>query len=143
LGQVDLKYYFDFIKIQKEGWAAGDFGYFNLFGRIFLKKRELLQKRIISTIFKEDRYVIPCLAGNISCIMTETGDLYPCEILNKKIGNIKDSNYDFKKLWHSKEAEKIRRYIKNTRCYCTYECAITTNILFNITQLAKMFINNR
>lgn len=141
LGQVDLKYYFDFIKIQKEGWAAGDFGYFDLFGKLFLKKRELLQKQIISTIFKEDRYVIPCLAGNISCIMTEAGDLYPCEILDKKIGNLKDSDYDFKKLWHSKEAEEIRRHIKDTRCYCTYECAITTNILFNITQLAKMLIN--
>ncbi len=140
LGQVDLKHYFDFIKIQKEGWDSGDFGYFNLFGKIFMQRKELLQKQIIATVFKENKYVVPCLSGNISCVMTETGDLYPCEILKKKIGNIRDADYNFKKLWYSMEAEGIRKFIKNNRCYCTYECALTTNILFNPTQLAKMFM---
>ncbi len=139
LGAVDLKHYFEFVKVQKEGWATGDFGHFNLFGKTFIRRRELLQKQVISTVFKEDRYVIPCLAGNISCVMTETGDLYPCEILDKKIGNIKETDYDFKRLWHSTEAAKLRSFIKDTKCYCTYECAITTNILFNMSQLTKMF----
>lgn len=142
LGQIDLKNYFDFVEVQKEGWASKDFGYFNLLGKMFLKRKELLQKQIISTVFREDRYVTPCLAGNISCVMTETGDVYPCEILNKKIGNIKDTDYNFRKLWHSEEAEKIRKFIKDTKCYCTYECAITTNILFNIKQLITMFIKH-
>ncbi len=141
LGEVDLKYYFDFIEIQKQGWETGDFGYFNLFGKIFMQKKELLQKQIIASVFKENKYVIPCLSGNISCVMTETGDLYPCEILEKRIGNIRDASYNFKKLWHSREAEEIRKFIKNSKCYCTYECALTTNILFNPIQLARMFIS--
>lgn len=138
LGEINLKNYFDFIEIQKEGWATGDLGYFNLFGKLFIQKKELLQKKIISKIFNENRYLIPCRAGDISCIMTESGDLYPCEILDKKIGNIRDANYNFKKLWYSDRAEEIRRFIKDTNCYCTYECAITTNILFNISQLIKV-----
>ncbi len=142
LGAINLKYYFDFIKVQEEGWSTGDLGYFNFFGRIFHQRRELLQKKIISTVFNEGKYVIPCRAGNISCVMSETGDLYPCEILNKKIGNIRNVNYDFKKLWHSDRAEKIRKFITDTKCYCTYECAITTNILFNIKQLIKMCRKN-
>ncbi|MFH1076919.1 MAG: SPASM domain-containing protein, partial [Pseudomonadota bacterium] len=81
-----------------------------------------------------------CRAGDISCIMTEAGDLYPCEILDKKIGNIRDVDYNFKKLWYSERARGIRRFIKDTNCYCTYECAITTNILFNMSQLIKMFM---
>lgn len=140
LGKINLKNYFDFIEIQQEGWAAGDFSYFNLFGRMFLKRKELLQKKIIAKIFNENRYLIPCRAGNISCVMTEEGDLYPCEILDKKIGNIRDVDYNFKKLWYSDNAEEIRRFIKDTKCYCTYECAITTNILFNMSQWLKMFI---
>lgn len=140
LGEINLKNYFDFIEIQKEGWTTGDFSYFNLFGKILLKRKELLQKTIISNIFNENSYLIPCRAGNISCIMNEIGDLYPCEILDKKIGNIRDVGYNFKKLWYSDRAEEIRRFIKDTNCYCTYECAITTNILFNISQLIKMFI---
>lgn len=140
LGAVNLKPYFDFIKVQKEGWSAGDLAYYNFFGKFFLQRKELLQKKITSTIFNENRYVIPCHAGNISCVMTETGDLYPCEILNKKIGNIRDANYNFNKLWYSDRAEEIRKFIKDTKCYCTYECAITTNILFNIKQLIKMCV---
>ncbi len=78
--------------------------------------------------------------GNISCVMTETGDLYPCEILNRKIGGIRETGYNFSKLYYSKNAEEIRQFIKGTKCYCTYECAITTNILFNIKQLIKMLV---
>jgi hypothetical protein len=72
--------------------------------------------------------------------MTETGDLYPCEILNRKIGGIRETGYNFGKLYYSKNAEEIRQFIKGTKCYCTYECAITTNILFNIKQLIKMLV---
>ena len=140
LGEINLRYYFDFIKVQEEGWSTGDLGYLNFFGRILHQRRELLQKKIVSTVFNENKYVIPCQAGNISCVMTETGDLYPCEILNKTIGNIRDVNYDFQKLWHSDRAEEIRQFITDTKCYCTYECAITTNILFNMKQLTKMCV---
>lgn len=138
LGAINLKYYFDFIKVQKEGWLTGDLGYFNFFGKTFVQRKELLQKKIISTVFNENKYVIPCRAGNISCVMSETGDIYPCEILNKKIGNIRDTDYNFKKLWYSDRGAEIRKFIKDTKCYCTYECAITTNILFNIKQLIKI-----
>ena len=140
LGNIDLKNYFDFIKVQREGWSGENLAYFDFFGRNIIKKKELLQKDIIATVFKENRYVLPCLAGNISCVITETGDLYPCEILNKKIGNLREAGYDFGKLYYSKNAEGIRQFIKDTKCYCTFECAITTNILFNIKQLIKMLL---
>ena len=140
LGNIDLKNYFDFIKVQREGWSGENLAYFDFFGRNIIKKKELLQKDIIATVFKENRYVLPCLAGNISCVITETGDLYPCEILNRKIGNLREAGYDFGKLYYSKNAEGIRQFIKDTKCYCTFECAITTNILFNIKQLIKMLL---
>ncbi|MBI4335772.1 MAG: radical SAM protein [Candidatus Omnitrophica bacterium] len=127
LGDIDLKAYLEFIKVQQEGFSRG-----------LAMKRELLQERMIAAIFNEDRYVIPCLSGNISGVMTETGDVYPCELLGKKFGNIRDANYDFTGLWNSKRAGEIRKFIKDTRCYCTYECAMATNILFNMTQLIRI-----
>lgn len=140
LGNVDLKNYFDFIKVQQEGWSRKDLGYFKFFGKTIIKKKELLQKTIIATVFKENQYVLPCLAGSISCVMTETGDVHPCEILNRRIGSLRETGYNFGKLYYSKNADEIRHFIKNTKCYCTYECAITTNILFNIKQLVKMLM---
>ena len=140
LGKVDLRHYFDFVKVQEEGWSSGDLGYYGFFGKMLLRKKESLQKKIIATVFGENRHVMPCLAGNISCVMTETGDVYPCEILDRSLGNIRDARYVFDDLWHSEHAEEIRSFIRKTKCHCTYECAITTNILFNPVQLIKMFL---
>lgn len=138
LGKIDLKNYFDFIEVQREGWREGSFGYINVIARRMLQRKELLQKSIIAAAFCENKYVTPCLAGKISAVLSETGDLYPCEMLDKKIGNIRDAGYDFKKLWNSAQAEIIRHYIRKSKCRCTYECAISSNILFNVRQLAKI-----
>jgi len=138
MGEIDIKNYFDFIRIQQEGFRKKELGYPGMLGGRLLWQREALQKEIIATVLKENRFVLPCLAGRVSCVMTECGDIYPCEILEERIGNIREAGYDFKKIWVSKEAKEIRKRIKDTRCFCTYECAITTNILFNVKELFKI-----
>ena len=84
-------------------------------------------------IYEEKRYVTACYAGNLSGVMYPEGDVYPCEILSEehKIGNIRDFNLDFKKLWLSHKARKEVKFIRNTKCYCTHECFNIVNILFN------------
>ena len=140
LGEVNLKNYFDFTKIQQQGWNSGNLKYFNFWGKMFVQKKELMQKKLIATIYKERKYAgVPCLAGSISGVMSEEGDVFPCEVLTEKIGNIRDVNYDIRKLWYSKKADELRDFIKNTNCHCTYECAMTTSVLFNPKQLMKSF----
>ena len=43
----------------------------------------------------------PCLAGRVSAVIYEDGRLAPCEILPDVIGNLKDVDYQFSKLWES------------------------------------------
>ncbi len=136
--KINLKYYFDFIEVQEKAWREKELNYFKFFGSSLLKRKEYLQKRVLAAVVKKNKWVLPCLAGNISCVMDEIGDLYPCEILDEKIGSLKDANYNFKRLWHSARANEIRALIKNTKCYCTYECAITTNILFSFKGIKNM-----
>jgi MoaA/NifB/PqqE/SkfB family radical SAM enzyme len=138
LGNIDLKNYHEFLKIERAAWESGDLAHFKMSIKTILQKREMRQKEIISSIFKKNKYVLPCQATNISCIMTETGDLYPCELLDMKIGNIREAGYDFKKLWNSPKASEVRKFIRDTKCFCTFEPAITTNILFNPKELIKM-----
>ena len=59
--------------------------------------------------------------------------VYPCEILDDshKIGNIRDFDLDFKKLWLSQKAKKEVNFIRKTKCFCTHECFNSVNILFN------------
>ena len=95
-------------------------------GRIMLN--ELTNKT-----FEENKYSTPCYAGNLSGVMYPEGDIYPCEILDDshKIGNIRDFDLDFKKLWLSKKAKQEVDFIKKTKCFCTHECFNSVNILFN------------
>ena len=95
-------------------------------GRVMLN--ELVNKTL-----EENKYIPPCYAGNLSGVMYPEGDVYPCEILDKthKIGNIRDFDLDFRKLWLSQKAKEEVKFIRKTKCFCTHECFNTVNILFN------------
>ena len=59
------------------------------------------------------------------------GDVSPCEILDEKFGNLRDFDYDFMKLWNKSSRQKFSEKIKKNKCFCTYECAWTFNVLGN------------
>lgn len=65
-----------------------------------------------------------CLAGRVFGVITETGDVYPCEMLGDRIGNLRDVDMDFMRLWRSRTARAVRQYIDRQECLCTYECAM-------------------
>ena len=73
-----------------------------------------------------------CFAGRLFGIVSANGDVYPCEILeDKKIGNLRENNMNFKEIWNSQRNIQTRKFIKDTKCNCTYECALSYNILGN------------
>lgn len=90
-----------------------------------------LRHELIFRTAKEKRYFMPCYAGRLDAIIYEEGDVFPCEMLNMKMGNLREFNYDFRRLWNSREAGTIRKFIRESKCFCTHECAMRTNILFN------------
>ncbi len=63
-------------------------------------------------------------------VLTETGDLYPCESFDMKIGNVRQDGYDLMNMLQSENARQILNKIKDG-CYCSHECYMMTNILFN------------
>jgi radical SAM protein with 4Fe4S-binding SPASM domain len=105
-------------------------GYTNIPMSDFINIKRIIRFKIISKMVKEQRCQVPCYAGRVSAILYSKGDVFPCELLDKKMGNIRDFDYDFKKIWFSRKANYIREYIKRTKCYCTHECVLTNNILF-------------
>jgi hypothetical protein len=71
--------------------------------------------------------------------MFANGDIYPCELLiDRKLGNVREAGYDFKKIWLGDEAAKARKFIRESKCFCTYECFLTINILFNPTMMPSV-----
>ena len=48
-----------------------------------------------------------------SLFMDSFGNIYPSIMWDRKIGNIKDANYDLSKLWNNDIAKEIRNEIKS------------------------------
>jgi len=93
--------------------------------------QDILQRRLIYNILIHKRQLIPCYAGRLNIVLTETGDLYPCESFDMRLGNVREHDYDISKVLETGEARDILRSIKRGGCYCTHECYLMTNILFN------------
>ena len=97
---------------------------------VLLRAAKLYYHDISYEIMKQKKQLIPCYAGNISAVIDVQGNVYPCE-LYKKMGNLNDFDFNFKDLWFSENAKKVKEEIKNKCCYCSHSCFQFVNILFN------------
>ena len=95
--------------------------------------QDILQRRLIYEAAQETKRTSPCFAGKLNLVLTETGDLYPCEDFSgqMKFGNIRESEYDLQRLLTSERGKNILKFIDSKGCHCTHECYFMTNILFN------------
>jgi radical SAM protein with 4Fe4S-binding SPASM domain len=93
--------------------------------------QDILQRRLIHRTVIEQRRQIPCYAGRLNLVLTETGEVYPCEMLDTRLGNVREYHYDLARLLRSEAARTVNESIMDNRCYCTHECYFITNILFN------------
>lgn len=100
--------------------------------------QDLVQRNLIYETARQSRRLLPCFAGRIAAVMGEEGDIYPCEILEDSMGNVRDAGYDFNKVFFSERADQIRARINRSQCYCTHECYFVTNILFNPRMYGKV-----
>jgi radical SAM protein with 4Fe4S-binding SPASM domain len=95
---------------------------------------------MIYRTFRSNKYQMPCYSSRLSCVIYPNGDVYPCELLDssKKIGNIRDYNLNFKKLWHSNRNRRLAEWIAKSRCFCTHECNMGCNTTFNLKHFMRM-----
>ncbi len=87
--------------------------------------------RLVSEAARADARISACYAGELIGVLSETGEVYLCETLDRSLGNVRDFDGDLAALWRSKAADSARRYQKKLGCQCTYECAMSVNTLFN------------
>lgn len=128
---VNLENYKKFFALQSKSRKGG----MKSWVRDYMNK---LRTGVIIRTVEDKKMYVPCKAGTLMGVMYEKGDVYPCELLNaQKLGNVRDYNYDFTKLWTSAATQKSARWIKDTQCYCTHECFQRFNILYNPAFMAR------
>lgn len=131
---LDLNLYREAVKFRNELFYNNKMsGHKRFKGNKLATAGRVMLNDLTNKIYEENKYVTPCYAGNLSGVMYPEGDVYPCEILgdDHKIGNIRDFNLDFKKLWLSHKAKHEVKFIRKSKCFCTHECFNIVNILFN------------
>ena len=95
---------------------------------------------LASSIMKEEYQVIPCYAGISNVHLNPYGDVWPCCTLgyDKSMGNVRDYNYDFRKIWKSRKAKEVRLYIKRKNCYCPLANQSYSNMLLHAPSLFRV-----
>jgi MoaA/NifB/PqqE/SkfB family radical SAM enzyme len=78
---------------------------------------------------KENRKKINCTAGNVVGVIYTNGDVSICELL-KPFGNLRDTNYDFHKLWE-------RRPPVSSSCFCTHSCFLGPAVFYSPMKMLK------
>jgi len=92
--------------------------------------QDIVQRRLIHRTVTEQRGLIPCTAGRLTLVLTETGDLYPCESFERRMGNIREGGYDIPAIVRNSSARTAVRDISESGCFCTHECYTMMNVLF-------------
>lgn len=82
-----------------------------------------LIKIALKTI-KEKRRIFSCRAGNDIAVIYSDLDVSFCEFM-KPFGNLSDYNFNFAKLWNSKNAQDLRKFVR--KCFCTHTCFANFN----------------
>lgn len=97
-----------------------------------------------------DKYIkgrgLPCYASFNHCQITTNGNVWVCCVVadSQPMGNLKEVDFDFKKIWLSSKADELRKKVKArgfSQCQgCYLACAANTSIPQNILLTAKYFL---
>jgi MoaA/NifB/PqqE/SkfB family radical SAM enzyme len=98
---------------------------------------------LIPKILESKTQIVPCMASFASCHINAYGDIWPCCVLGytKSMGNLRESGFNFKKLWRSERANEARAFIKEGGCSCPLANTHYTNMLLNFKELFRVMKN--
>jgi len=94
---------------------------------------------IAGKILETNTQVIPCYAGVSNVHINYDGGVWPCCVLgySQQMGNLRDYNYDFQKLWLSERVQEVRTFIKKKNCACPLANQAYSNILMHLPSLTR------
>lgn len=128
---IDYRKYAHAIERLENNLKAKLSGIYRFKGAKIKAAQDILQRRLICRTMLNQKRLIPCYAGRLNLVLSESGDVFPCEILTETFGNVRDYDYNLRKVVQSDNARRIIASIMDKRCFCTHECYFMTNILFN------------
>jgi MoaA/NifB/PqqE/SkfB family radical SAM enzyme len=113
-------------------WSARREPFHRFAGARLKAAQDRLQRRLIRRTLAERRRVLPCYAGRLNLVLTERGELHPCESRwQLSFGNVRDAGYDVRAMLRSARGRAVAGEVRRGSCWCSHECNFLTNILFH------------
>ncbi|MFO8058747.1 MAG: radical SAM protein [bacterium] len=118
-----------FTVMEKDARSGRISGY-QFFSRL-LHAKDIVLHRMALDIYCHGTYHLPCEAGRVAGVLLPEGDVYPCELWEEPMGNVRESGHDLPAVWTSERARRIRREILESRCTCYHQCFLSNTIFWN------------
>jgi MoaA/NifB/PqqE/SkfB family radical SAM enzyme len=100
-------------------------------------KNRLLSGVIRDTHLKNENQGVTCIAADKMAVLYPEGDVRMCEMLDDKIGSLKDFGLDFGKLWGSEARKSMRAGMVKRKCFCTHDCFMCASLFLDVRNLAR------
>src|SRR5689334_4033030 len=94
--------------------------------------------RLVKRILDDEDQVIPCYAGWASAHIYADGTVWPCCVRADKLGNLRDHDYDFGRIWFGEKIKEVRRSIAARECHCPLANASYTTLLHHVPALVQI-----
>jgi MoaA/NifB/PqqE/SkfB family radical SAM enzyme len=131
-GAVDLRQYRAVSDMLERAWSSRRMPYHRFAGARLKAAQDRLQRRLIHRTLSEKRRVVPCYAGRLNLVLSESGELHPCETrMDLSFGNVREFGHDVRAMLRSKRGRAVSGEVARGQCWCSHECNFLTNILFH------------
>ncbi|MBF0491144.1 MAG: radical SAM protein [Candidatus Omnitrophica bacterium] len=99
----------------------------------YLQKNYL---KLYESFFRSGKSPLPCQALSASCFINPYGDVFPCAVFDKTIGNIKDPLFTLGDVWNRKDVAVLHHACKTGHCPgCWSPCDAYQTINGNLLRL--------
>jgi MoaA/NifB/PqqE/SkfB family radical SAM enzyme len=131
-GDVDLGQYRRATAHLDDAWTARRSRLPRFAGSGLKAAQDRVQRQLVHQTLLERRRLVPCQAGRLSLVLSESGELYACEGRRQEsLGNVRAAGHDVKAVLRSERARSVIDEIATGACHCSHECNLLINILFN------------
>jgi MoaA/NifB/PqqE/SkfB family radical SAM enzyme len=93
---------------------------------------------VVQQTLIEQRQVLPCYAGLASAHIAPNGDVWTCCTRAEPMGNLRDSAFDFTKVWNSARADDLRGSIRRGECFCPLANAAYSSMMCDPGSLKRV-----
>jgi MoaA/NifB/PqqE/SkfB family radical SAM enzyme len=100
--------------------------YNNLFSSASMAAKEAIYE-----FLRSGRMRVRCNAGRRFLVISHDGEVFPCEILGRSMGSLRENGYRPDKILESPAARDILETIRRGACACTMDCNAISSVIYS------------